>query len=465
MSAFAIPRSRAWEVGLSVGLLVAGFVVATTVATRSTARRTAAGVEWVVVDTATGKEPRILASSRREADTLFRAWTAAGGAAAAPVRVHAGSRSYYAAASVLPAGDGYPARRLVMIAPAEVEFSSGALVIVAAAVAGMLLVTLTGRRSSPDGPGTMAAARTPPTDSQARGHARTSVALSDGDLARVAISPQPDLLAADAPSSEERLVPGYLFADRYEILEMLGRSDVRTAYKVRDRESSTLVVLKTLHAGAFGGDASGVAQFKADLRVVRRLAHRNILRTYDFGEASVYYVTMELVDATPLHDLLVQEGRLGVSATIAIAMQASRALSVAHRERVLHRDIRPHSLLLDADGLLKVADFGLATTAQRTRALARSASADVIAYVPPEVLHARAVDARSDLYSLAVVLYQCIAGRLPNDVVEPLSSIDPTVPRGFSDLISETLSFQPALRPATAEEFRHRLILDPAATQ
>ena len=105
-------------------------------------------------------------------------------------------------------------------------------------------------------------------------------------------------------------------------------------------------------------------------------------------------------------------------------------------------------------------------TAQRTRALARtSASADVIAYVPPEVLQAQAVDARSDLYSLAVVLYQCLAGRLPADVTEPLSSIDPAVPQDFSDLISETLSSDAALRPASADAFRHRLSLVPAVAQ
>ena len=464
MNALAILRSRGWEVGLTVALLVAGIVGATTVATRSTARRTAAGVEWVLLDTGTGSEPRIVASSRRDAilDAVFRAWTSAGGTSAtAAVRVSAAGRSYYAASSLLPAGDGRPARRLVTIAPASVEFSSGALVMIAAAIAGMLLVMVTGARSNPGGTVTLAdvprAAQTVES-----GRVRNSLTLSDDDLARVATTPQSDLLAPDASAREERLLPGYLFADRYEIMEMLGRSDVRTAYRVRDRELSKLVVLKTLHPGAFGGDAGGVAQFKADLRVVRRLAHRNILRTYDFGQATLYYVTMELVDATPLHDLLLQEGRLGVNATLSIAAQASRALSVAHHERVLHRDIRPHSLLLEADGVLKVADFGLATTAQRTRALAQTSdSTEVIAYVPPEVLRAQAVDARSDLYSLAVVLYRCLAGRLPTDAAEPLSSIDPTVPQVFSDLVSETLSSQPALRPASADEFRHRLALVP----
>ena len=469
MSPFAILRSRGWEVAFTVGLLVAGIAVAMTVATHATARRTAAGLQWVLLDTATATEPRILSSSLRDTPPaeVLRAWTKAGGTAATtPVRVSAGGRSYYAASHVLPATDGRPARRLVTIAPDVVEFSSGAVIPIIAAVAGVLLVILTGARSNRRGTDTSAEVPAAARDAASTDHVRHSVSLSDDDLARVATTPQSDLLAADATAREELLLPGYLFADRYEIIEMLGRSDVRTAYKVRDRELSTLVVLKTLHAGAFGGDAGGVAQFKADLRVVRRLAHRNILRTYDFGEATVYYVTMELVDATPLHDLLLQQRRLGVNATISIAMQASRALSVAHRERVLHRDIRPQSLLLDAGGVLKVADFGLATTAQRTRALARtSASADVIAYVPPEVLQAQAVDARSDLYSLAVVLYQCLAGRLPADVTEPLSSIDPAVPQDFSDLISETLSSDAALRPASADAFRHRLSLVPAVAQ
>lgn len=467
MSVFAILRSRVWKAGLTGGLLVAGLVIATTVATRDNARRTTDALRWIVLDTVTGSAPRILASSRRDGalDAVLRAWTTTGiPAGAATVRVD--GRSYHVASSILPLGDGRPARRLVTIVPAAVEFSGGALVIITASVVGMLLLMLTGTR--PDQREAVAIATMPATAHAAdsTGHGRHSVALSDHDLARVATTPQSDLLGLDTMAGEEQLLPGYLFADRYEIIETLGRSDVRTAYKVRDRELGTLVVLKTLHAGAFGGDAAGVQQFKADLRIVRRLAHRNILRTYDFGGASVYYVTMELVDATPLHDLLLQQGRVGVDATISIGMQASRALSVAHRERVLHRDIRPQSLLLDADGVLKVADFGLATTAQRTRALARtSTNADVIAYVPPEVLRAQAVDARSDLFSLAVVLYQCLAGRLPADVAEPLSSIEPAVPQALSDLISETLSSQAALRPATAADFRNRLALVPTAAQ
>ncbi|MDB4891456.1 MAG: protein kinase [Gemmatimonadetes bacterium] len=290
--------------------------------------------------------------------------------------------------------------------------------------------------------------------------------LSDDDLARVATTRRPATARGNEGGDDSSLTAGQLFADRYEIIELLGRSDVRSAYKVRDRELGELVLLKTLGAGAFAGDSGGVAQFKSDLRIVRRLAHRNILRTYDFGEWSVYYVTMELVEAIPLNELLSLQGRLGVAATMAIAAQASRALTVAHREGVLHRDIRPQSLLLDSRGLLKVADFGLAATAHRIRSLAHSANdPEAISYVPPEVLRAGTVDVRSDLYSLAVVLYQCVAGRLPSPLPEPLSSIDPAVPQSFSDLIAQTLSASPDTRPSDADQFRRMLALEPAATQ
>lgn len=305
--------------------------------------------------------------------------------------------------------------------------------------------------------------------------ARKRPSIPDTDLARVSSTQMrmPALTAEPETIDGANLAIGQVFADRYEILQKLGHSDVRTAYKVRDRELGELVLLKTLNQDLFHGDPNAVERFKADLRVARRLAHRNILRTYDFGESQgVYFVTMELVDAIPLRELLQSRGRLNVASTIAMISQASRALAIAHRDGVLHRDVRPRSLLLDQEGVLKVSDFGLASPAHRTRALAETAtSAGAFAYVAPEVLQAGRVDHRADLYSLGVVTYECLAGHPPftaespqeqlqlqlHQQPTPLSEINPQVPQEFSDLVNRTLAPNPEGRPETADQLRELL--------
>jgi hypothetical protein len=435
-----------------------------------------AGVSVVLLDPDSAGAPRILASSlprdARLTDIIRESMTASAPDAPVLVPDHGGD-AVYVASFLLPRRDGTIAARLVAIAEARSPAFDGGIIDGTAAVAAILalgLAALAERRWN------VRALPTPsePPSAAAIAGGRQSAALSDHELADVTVTRVPTAYRASVGMylDESELSPGEVFADRYEIIELLGRSDVRTAYKVRDRERDELVLLKTLAPGAFGGDSAGVAQFRADLRIVRRLAHRNILRTYDFGESTVYYVTMELVDATPIHDLLKSEGRLSVDATVSIGTQASRALAVAHREGVLHRDLRPRSLLLDTAGLLTVADFGLATTAQRIRALAHTSdNPNIVAYVPPEVLRADVIDARSDLYSLAVVLYQCASGRLPvtvatdsgADSIQALSSIDPGIPQWFSDVVGQTLSSRPDRRPPDAETFRQMLTREPSS--
>ncbi|NIM48269.1 MAG: protein kinase [Gemmatimonadales bacterium] len=255
------------------------------------------------------------------------------------------------------------------------------------------------------------------------------------------------------------LAEGQVFADRFEILEKLGTSPVRTAYKVRDRELDEEVTLKTLNEDLFTGDIAAVERFRADLRVARRLSHPNILRTYDFGEwAGIYYVTMEQVEVTPLRQIIDRRGRLTLKDVLSVGIQVNRALAIAHKDGVIHRDIRPESLLIDKDGRLKLADFGMASPAHRTRARVDRMDPRTLAYVAPEVLRADPIDHRADLYSVGVVVYECLAGQIPAAVPPspapaPVDTLNPEAPAALSALLSRVLSPQPEDRPANATEF------------
>jgi CheY-like chemotaxis protein len=260
---------------------------------------------------------------------------------------------------------------------------------------------------------------------------------------------------------------GERLGQRYEILAVLGRGGMGTVYRARDLELEEEVAIKTLRP-EFVTDATLLARFKDEIRLARRLSDQSIVRTHDFGEWSgVYFLTMEYVEGITVRELIDTRGRLGVSSTLAIASQLAHSLAVAHEHGVIHRDIKPQNLLLDAAGVLKVMDFGVARLAERTTSVTEAGLVlGTPAYMPPEQLMAEQVDARSDLYAAGVVLYECLTGQPPfqgatvmslvakllTQEAEPPESLNSEVPPALSALVLRLLAKKPEDRVQTAAE-------------
>ncbi len=219
------------------------------------------------------------------------------------------------------------------------------------------------------------------------------------------------------PTGARPLQPGSLFAGRYEVKEILGMGGMGVVYRALDRELGEAVAIKTLRPEAVGSDGVALERFKQEIRLARRITHRNVVRTYDLGEVDgMYYLTMEYVEGTSLKQLIQSRGRLPVPVTLTVGKQLCRALEVAHEQGVIHRDIKPQNIVVEPSGFLKVMDFGIARLANPPKGKGLTEVGTSIGtpdYMSPEQLTGQELDARSDLYSTGIVLFECLTGRPP----------------------------------------------------
>jgi HAMP domain-containing protein len=219
-----------------------------------------------------------------------------------------------------------------------------------------------------------------------------------------------------AGGGSEPLRPGATFAGRYEVKEIIGAGGMGVVYRAFDRELQEPVAIKTLRPEVMAGGAA-LERFKQEIRLARRIAHRNVVRTYDLGEQNgMYYLTMEYVEGTSLKQLIVSRGKLPVEVTLTVGKQLCRALEVAHAEGVIHRDIKPQNIVVEPNGFLKVMDFGVARLANPPEGKGLTEAGTSIGtpdYMSPEQLSGMDLDPRSDLYAAGVVLFECLTGRVP----------------------------------------------------
>jgi CheY-like chemotaxis protein len=228
----------------------------------------------------------------------------------------------------------------------------------------------------------------------------------------------------EAAAEATQLQTGQRFADRYEVIGTIGQGGMGMVYRAKDLELDEEVAIKTLRP-EFVADESVLERFKTEIRLARRISHRNVVRIHDFGgSAGVDFLTMEYVEGLTVRQLLDQRGRLEISSTLALARQLAASLEVAHEQGVIHRDIKPQNLLVDGEGVLKVMDFGVARLAERTSGLTEvGLVVGTPSYMSPEQLLAEDIDGRSDLYAAGIVLYECLTGRLPFEAVAPVAMI------------------------------------------
>ncbi|HWH04035.1 MAG TPA: protein kinase [Gemmatimonadales bacterium] len=256
--------------------------------------------------------------------------------------------------------------------------------------------------------------------------------------------------AAAAASSGTMLSPGSLFAGRYEVKEVLGMGGMGVVYRAFDRELQEPVAIKTLRAEAMSADTVALERFKQEIRLARKISHRNVVRTYDLGEVKgTYYLTMEFVEGKSLKSLIEGRGRLPIPVTLTIGKQLCRALEVAHEQGVIHRDIKPQNMVVEPSGFLKVMDFGIARLANPPKGKGLTEAGMSIGtpdYMSPEQLQGLDLDARSDLYSAGVVLYECVSGRVPFEADTPWALIakhleeDAPDPRTLNPEVPEALA-------------------------
>ncbi|HET7745923.1 MAG TPA: protein kinase [Vicinamibacteria bacterium] len=265
---------------------------------------------------------------------------------------------------------------------------------------------------------------------------------------------------------------GTRFADRYEVLGTLGKGGMGLVYRAHDRTLDETVALKVVRPEVMAGDPTLLDRFKQEIKLARRITHRNVLRTHDFGEANgTPYISMEYLEGVTLKDLVRGKGALPVPVGLRIAKQMALGLEAAHQQGVVHRDIKPQNMLIIPEtGDLKIMDFGIARVSTVQGGDSGLTTAGTVMgtpdYMAPEQAQGQPADFRSDVYALGVVLFEIFTGRLPFDGDNPMQvviahirtpppaprSVNPALPEALERIILKAMAKDPAERYQTVSE-------------
>ena len=264
---------------------------------------------------------------------------------------------------------------------------------------------------------------------------------------------------------------GKMLNNRYEILEKIGNGGMATVYKAKCHVLNRYVAIKILK-DEFTTDSDFIKRFNTEAQSAASLTHPNIVSIYDVGnEDNLYYIVMELIQGKTLKEIINEDGKLSWKWSVNIAIQIASALEVAHKNNIIHRDIKPHNIIITEDGIAKVTDFGIAKAVSNSTITAFGTTIGSVHYFSPEHARGGYTDAKSDLYSLGVVMYEMVTGRVPFDADTPVSvalkqvqeePVDPItytkdLPISVNRIILKAMQKDPNFRYQNATEMIHDL--------
>jgi len=283
----------------------------------------------------------------------------------------------------------------------------------------------------------------------------------------VAVTPQPDAGAG----ADGDLKPGTVLAGRYEILELLGQGGMGAVYKARDTELDRFVALKLIRR-ELAKNPQILRRFKQELILARQVTHKNVIRIFDLGESGgTKFITMDFVEGQDLRHLLYEQGKFPPEQAARMMLQICRALEAAHSEGVIHRDLKPHNIMLDKNGRVYVMDFGIARSAYLPGMTQTGALIGTPEYMSPEQARGEKLTVQSDLFSLGVIFYELLTGQSPYPGDAPLATlwkrlqerpkppmeVDPAIPKPLNDIVMRALEIEPEARWASAREMAQQL--------
>ncbi len=262
------------------------------------------------------------------------------------------------------------------------------------------------------------------------------------------------------------LTPGTIFADRYLVIDKLGRGGMGKVYKVLDQEINESIALKLIKP-EIAADRETIERFQNEIKIARRISHKNICRMYHLGrEKDTFYITMEYIPGENLKKMIKMTKGMSLGTALSIAQQICQGLAEAHRLGIVHRDLKPQNIMLDEDGSVRVMDFGIASSLETKGATLPGMMIGTPEYMSPEQIDGGQVDGRSDIYSLGIILYEMLTGKTPfsgdtpwsvvlkhkNDRPHDPREVNPAIPESMSRVILRCLEKHKEKRYQSAEE-------------
>ena len=260
---------------------------------------------------------------------------------------------------------------------------------------------------------------------------------------------------------------GKILGNRYEIIEKIGNGGMATVYKAKCHVLNRYVAVKVLR-DEFTTDEEFIKRFRIEAQSAASLTHPNIVSIYDVGnEGNLYYIVMELIKGKTLKEIITEErGPLPWKWSVNIVIQIASALEMAHKNNIVHRDIKPHNIIITEDGVAKVTDFGIAKAVSNSTITAFGTTIGSVHYFSPEHARGGFTDAKSDLYSLGVVMYEMLTGKVPFDADTPVSvalkhmqempvepkELNQNIPQSVNDIIMKAMQKDANLRYQSATE-------------